>query len=178
MEFARLRLEAIAAALLMPDGSAVEWPPVGVNGNSTSSAPHGAPSPQGEGKENQLKAFPFRGRWQHPLMLTDEVLFPHTPTGGHSTADPSGIKSAAAIASRRSLANSNFPPYHTKNGIHSESRFCMQSCRYSVGVTPVIFLNMWEKWEEDTNPASSPAREMLTSERDSSSLAASHRAWL
>ena len=75
MEFARLRLEAIAAALLMPDGSAVEWPPVGVNGNSTSSAPHGAPSPQGEGKENRLKAFPFRGRW-HDEVVTDEVVNP------------------------------------------------------------------------------------------------------
>jgi hypothetical protein len=34
--FARLRLEAIAAAFLMPDGSAKQRPPVGVGGNRTS----------------------------------------------------------------------------------------------------------------------------------------------
>jgi hypothetical protein len=36
-EFARLRLEAIAAAFLVPDGSAKQRPPVGVGGKRTSS---------------------------------------------------------------------------------------------------------------------------------------------
>jgi hypothetical protein len=36
-------------------------------------------------------------------MLTDEVLFLLTPTGGRCLADPSDSKNAAAIASRRSL---------------------------------------------------------------------------
>jgi hypothetical protein len=35
----------------------------------------------------------------HPLMLTDEVLIPPTPTGGRSLADPSGSKNAAAAIS-------------------------------------------------------------------------------
>ena len=43
----------------------------------------------------------------------ESVDSPHTPTGGHSTADPSGIKNAAAIASRRSLANNRFPMFQT-----------------------------------------------------------------
>ena len=35
LEFARQRLEAIAAAFLGPDGSAKQRPPVGVDGKST-----------------------------------------------------------------------------------------------------------------------------------------------
>ena len=62
MEFARLRLEAIAAALLEPAGSAIERPPVGVGGKSTSSAPHGAPSPEGEGKDKNSQSLPLQGK--------------------------------------------------------------------------------------------------------------------
>ena len=64
LEFARLRLEAIAAAFLVPDGSAKQRPPVGVGGKR----PHPSASkdadtfPKGEGKEESAKSLPLQGK--------------------------------------------------------------------------------------------------------------------
>jgi hypothetical protein len=72
-EFARLRLEAIAAAFLEPDGSALERPPVGVGGKSTSSVTTSSchlPL-KGKARKKVPKAFPFRGRWR---VAPDEVF--------------------------------------------------------------------------------------------------------
>ena len=67
-EFVGLRPKAIAAALLVPAGSAKERPPVGVGGNTTSSVSPSAIHLPLKGKAFGSAAaialaFPLRGRW-------------------------------------------------------------------------------------------------------------------
>ena len=73
-EFARLRLEAIAAALLVSDGSAKQRPPVGVGGKAPhpSASKDAATFPRGEGKETSPKSLPLWGRWPSAAR-SDEV---------------------------------------------------------------------------------------------------------
>ena len=64
LEFARLRLEAIAAAFLRPDGSANDRPPVGEGGKAPhpSASKDAATFPKGEGKEESDKSLPLEGK--------------------------------------------------------------------------------------------------------------------